>query len=382
MIIRGGKIYAHHQLLADHEVIIHEGIITAVQPNSHTPADVQLKEDEFLLPGFLDLHIHGARGQDVMDATPQSLQILSDALLQEGVVGYLATTMTESIPKIEAALQACFEFKKTQTQGAELIGVHLEGPFLSEAFMGAQCGDHLKAPDVALLKKWQQQFPRLIRLITIAPELPNAIELIQYARSQNIVVSIGHTQASFAETKCGIDAGATHATHLFNAMSGIHHRTPGAAAALLCDDRVIAELIVDGAHVVPEMIQFTVRCKGLDRLLLVTDAMRAKCLKAGTYDLGGQNVIVDDHGIARLESNGKLAGSTLTLNQALKNMQHYTKLPLTEIIPLITLQPARILGILNQGYISSGQRANLVVLNNNLDVKGTFYHGKNVYPGA
>jgi N-acetylglucosamine-6-phosphate deacetylase len=382
MIIRGGRVYYHNQFLADHEVVIKDGLITAVQPNSLASADFHLKNDELLVPGFMDLHIHGARGQDVMDANATSLQILSDALLEEGVVGYLATTMTESIPKIEAALKTCFEFQRNQTQGAELLGVHLEGPFLSQAFMGAQCGDHLKIPDIALLKKWQQQFPDLIRLITIAPELPHAIEFIQYARSQNIVVSIGHTAANFAETKCGIDAGATHATHLFNAMSGVHHREPGAAAALLSDDRVIAELIVDGAHVAPEMIQFTVQCKGLDHLLLVTDAMRAKCLKAGIYDLGGQNVAVDDYGIARLQSNGKLAGSTLQLNKALKNMHQYTGLPLTELIPLITIQPASILKILNQGYISSGQIANLVVLNNNFDVKGTFYHGKIVYQCA
>ena len=382
MIIRGGRIYYHNQFIADHEIVILDGIITSVQPSSDTPADFYLKDDELLAPGFIDLHIHGARGHDVMDASLESLQTLSDALLEEGVVGYLATTMTESIPAIEAALKTCFEFKKIQTQGAELIGVHLEGPFLSRAFMGAQCGDHLKTPDIALLKQWQLQFPGLIRLITIAPELPNAIEFIQYARSQDIVVSIGHTAANFTETKCGIDAGATYATHLFNAMSGIHHRTPGAAAALLCDDRVIAELVVDGAHVVPEMIQFTVQCKGLDHLILVTDAMRAKCLKAGIYDLGGQNVAVDDQGIARLQSNGKLAGSTLQINKALKNMHDYTGLPLTELIPLVTIQPVNILRILNQGYISPGQMANLVVLNNNLDVKGTFYHGKIVYLGA
>lgn len=383
MIIRGGNIYYQNNFVQNHEIIINDEVITDIHPSSTKAlAEITLKESDLLVPGFTDLHIHGAKGHDVMDGSIGSLQAIADALLCEGVTGFLATTMTEATDTIEAALTACAEFKKNQQHGAELLGVHLEGPFLSKEYMGAQSGKYLQAPNSKLLESWLTRFPNLIKLITLAPELPNAMEFIKLARSQNIIVSIGHTAADFAMTRQAIDAGAHYATHLYNAMSGIHHRTPGAAAAILCDQRVTAELIVDGVHVAPEMIEFTVKCKGLDHLVLITDAMRAKCLKAGVYDLGGQNVIVDDSGTACLERNGKLAGSTLRLNQALKNLQNFTQLPLTELLPLVTTQPLKILGINNQGEIAQGQLANLTVLDQNLNIKGTYYHGKLCYEGA
>jgi N-acetylglucosamine-6-phosphate deacetylase len=379
MLIRGGKIYHRNKFLKNYEVVIDNDLISELRPLSTEPADMLLAPGDMLVSGFTDLHLHGANGKDVMDGEIDSLQVIANTLLEEGVTGFLATTMTETTEKITKALHACAQFKKNQVHGANLLGVHLEGPFLSAAYMGAQHGDYLQAPNINLLKQWQTQFPDLIKLITIAPELPDALEFIAYAHRQGIVVSIGHTAADFNMTRQGIDAGARHATHLYNAMSGIHHREPGAAAALLCDDRVTAELIVDGMHVVPEMIQFTVACKDLKQLILVTDAMRAKCLKSGMYDLGGQNVVVNDEGIARLQSNDKLAGSTLCLNQALKNMQMFTQLPLKKILPLVSTQPLKILNISDQGHIDSGQKANLVILNKELEVKATFHHGKLVY---
>lgn len=379
MLIRGGKFFIQQQLISGHELLVEDKLIRTIQTESNSYADIILAEDDILTPSFTDLHIHGACGKDVMDGSIEALQIIAEALLREGVTGFLATTMTEPLDKIEAALNACHEFRAKQTHGARLLGVHLEGPFLSQKYMGAQCGDHLQLPDVALLKKWLKQFPDLIKLITIAPELPKALDFIEYAVKQGIVISVGHTNANFLETEQAINAGSTYATHLYNAMSGIHHRTPGAAAAILMDDRVTAELILDGAHVSPEMVRFTVKCKGLPHLILVTDAMRAKCLKAGVYDLGGQNVKVDDQGIARLVSNEKLAGSTLKLNQALKNMHDFTHLPLSQLLPLVTERPLHLLKISTSGMIASGQLANLVILNKELKIKGVIHHGSLVY---
>lgn len=380
MIVRGGQIYYQDQFVRDHEVVIAKEYITEVRSIDPTvSADITLNDDELLLPSFTDLHIHGANGRDVMDASFDSLQIIADALLREGVTGFLATTMTESLEKIEAALACCYQFRAQQKKGAVLLGVHLEGPFLAEKYMGAQCGNYLQPPEISLLKTWQKKFPGLIKLITIAPELPGALEFIRYARSEGIVLSIGHTAASFSETLQGVDAGASYATHLFNAMSGVHHREPGAAAAILYDERVCAEIILDGAHLVPEMVNFCVKCKGLEHLILVTDAMRAKCLKAGVYDLGGQDVVVDAQGIARLKSNDKLAGSTLRLNQALFNMHQFTHLPLAQLIPLISLRPTEVLQLSSQGLISPQYYANLVIADQNLNVKETLYHGTSAW---
>lgn len=376
-ILRGGQIFYRGQFVRDHEVVIENEIIAEIRPiHSKDTASIDLEAHDYLVPAFTDLHIHGANGRDVMDARTESLQIIADTLLQEGVTGFLATTMTESLEKIEAALSACYEFRKNQKSGAALLGVHLEGPFLSEQYMGAQCGDYLRSPDISLLIKWQKKFPDLIKLITIAPELPGAVDFIRYARSEGIIISVGHTSATFAETMQGIDAGASYATHLFNAMSGVHHREPGAAAAILYDERIIAELILDGAHLVPEMVNFCVKCKGLAHLILVTDAMRAKCLKAGVYDLGGQNVVVNEDGIARLQNNGRLAGSTLRLNQALRNMQKFTQLPLSLLVPLVSSRPCEVLNLTLQGQILPKFKANLVILDSSLNVKETIYHGQ------
>lgn len=375
MLIRGGKIYYQQQLMTGYEVVINNDVISAVRPNTHEIADMILNDEEVLAPSFTDLHIHGARNKDVMDAAQDSLQVIADTLLEEGVTGFLATTMTQSIDRIEAALKAGYEFQATQKKGARVLGMHLEGPFLSVAHKGAQRGEHLKNPDIQLLQKWQKQFPGLIKLITIAPELPHALAFTEYACSQGIVVSIGHTAATFAETEQSINAGASHATHLYNAMSGLDHTKPGAALAILMDNRVTAELIVDGVHIMPEMVKFTAQCKGLEHLILITDAMRAKCAKAGIYDLGGQDVVVDDHGVARLKSNGKLAGSTLTLNNALKNMHKFTHLGLEKILPLVTTQPLKILKITSSGTIAPGQKANLVILNKEFKITGVIFDG-------
>ncbi len=370
-------VMQHHQTL-----LVENGLIKSIRPSEpQTHHDLTLHESQILIPGMIDLHIHGAHGCDVMDGTPESLSTISKTLAAEGVTGFLATTMTESIERIETAISNSLYCQKNQLdqQGAEILGLHLEGPFLSKAFMGAQCEDHLRTPDPTLLAAWQHRAEGSIKILTLAPELDNALALIKAAKKLGIIASIGHSAASFEQTLTAIDSGVTHATHLFNAMSGIHHRTPGAAAALLIDPRVTAEVIIDGLHIVPEMIRFIFQCKNKAQLVLVSDAMSAKCLKNGEYLFGGQTVILQDQA-ARLKKNGALAGSTLCLNQALKNARDYTGLALETLIPLVTSIPAKILQMEHSiGTIRPGKKANLAVLNADLTVHMTLREGRIVY---
>ncbi len=367
----------HHQTLT-----IQNGVITRMESAAPHPQDtLRFTAEQILIPGMIDLHIHGAKGHDVMDATRTALSSISQTLAAEGVTGFLATTMTESTARIEAAIDNSLDCQRhhLDQDGAEILGLHLEGPFLSKTFMGAQCEAYLRTPDPALLEAWQERAAGSIKLLTLAPELPHALALIQQAKKLGIVAAIGHTAATFQETLAAIDAGATHATHLFNAMSGLHHRTPGAAAALLMDERVIAELIIDGLHIAPEMIRFVFHTKKLAHLVFVTDAMHAKCLKNGEYTFGGQAVILQDQA-ARLKKNGALAGSTLCLNQALKNAHNYSGIALEKLIPCVTSIPAKILKLDHQiGTISPGKQANLTVLDAHLQVHMTLREGRIVY---
>lgn len=381
MKIKAATVFIDNDFRRDQMILIENERITSIQaakPNDS--ADYTFGPDTYVAPGLIDLHIHGAKGFDVMDGTPEALSEISVALAAEGVTGFLATTMTEPIAKIEQALQNVKNYVAQQNQqGAEILGIHLEGPFLSAEFMGAQQGDFLLAPNPTLLKKWQYDSGQCIKLMTLAPELPQALAFIHTATTLGIVVSVGHTGATFAETSAAADAGATYATHLFNAMSGVHHRKPGAAAAILMDERITAELIADGHHVAPEILKFAVKCKGLKNLVLATDAMRAKCLKHGEYELGGQSVIVEQ-GAARLKKNGVLAGSVLQLNGALRNFIDFTGLSLAACLPLVTETPARLLKLDQDiGTLSPFKKANLVVLNPLLEVLATFRQGQLIY---
>jgi N-acetylglucosamine-6-phosphate deacetylase len=326
---------------------------------------------------MIDLHIHGAKGKDVMDGSLEAFSVISHALACEGVTGYLATTMTASNERIEKILALVPEAMKNP-DGAAMLGIHLEGPFIAKDKMGAQSGDLTQHPDPELVKKWQSLAQDSIRLVTLAPELPGALELVKVLRDMDIIVAIGHTNATYAETTAAIHAGCTHATHLFNAMRGLHQREPGAAGALLLSEKVRAELIVDGLHLHPAIVQLALQMKSKDRLLLVTDAMRAKCLGDGEYELGGQAVTVRENKAAL--ADGTLAGSTLRMPQAIKNMMAFTGCALAEAILMAAYNPAHALGLEDRkGSIDVGKDADLVVLGPELDVRLTMREGREIF---
>jgi N-acetylglucosamine-6-phosphate deacetylase len=376
-IFTGMQILCNNTWLSDHAVIIENGkiqkIIAKKLLNDLSGTVHEFAADDYLLPGLIDLHIHGAAGHDVMDGSVEALTAISESLAREGVTGFLATTMTASHERIASVLKTIARAMSAK-QGAAILGAHLEGPFISSAKMGAQRGDDICHPDAALLASWQELAKGAIKLVTLAPELPDALSLIKKIREMGVVASIGHTNATYAETKAAVDAGCTHATHLFNAMRGIHQREPGALGALLLAENINAELIVDGLHLHPAIVELTMRLKGKDKLLLVTDAMRAKCLGDGEYDLGGQTVAVRSN-VAML-ADGTLAGSTLSMPEAIKNIVQFTQCPLADAINMASLNPARILGIQqHKGSIAEGKDADLVVMNASLEVMMTMREG-------
>ncbi|BAU29083.1 N-acetylglucosamine 6-phosphate deacetylase [Aneurinibacillus soli] len=333
-----------------------------------------------LVPGFIDVHIHGAAGADVMDENLAALQTIASALPAEGTTSFLATTMTQEAKKIERALMNVREYRRTYMNPgqAEVLGVHLEGPFLSPQRAGAQPTRHMCHPDREQFQKWQEAADGAIRLVTMAPELPDALAFIRYLCESGVTVSVGHSDATSAQVKAAADAGATHATHLFNAMRGLHHREPGVAGAVLLDERIAAELIADGIHIVPEMVQLAWRMKGAEKLLLVTDAMRAKCLGSGTYELGGQQVNVQD-GQAIL-ADGTLAGSILRMGEAFANVQAFTGCTLADAVRMAAVNPAKQIGVFDRkGSIEPGKDADLVVLNERDEVVLTMCRGEVAY---
>ncbi|MDF2557595.1 MAG: nagA [Bacillales bacterium] len=372
-IIENGYIY-----LEDHK-IGQFGLMENL--HEYDKADIfDLKHSGFVLPGFIDIHIHGADGADTMDSTEESLKRIAKKITEEGTTSFLTTTMTQSNTLIETALLHVKQYMKDSNPNgeAEVLGIHLEGPFINVKKAGAQPKEFITEPSIERFQKWQTISGGNIRLITIAPEMEGSLELIKYLSSNNVVVSLGHSDASFDEANMAVEAGATHVTHLFNAMSGLDHREPGLAAAALVLDELNVELITDGIHVHPKMIEFAINAKGSDKAILVTDAMCAKGLRDGEYALGGQKVNVNGHE-ARL-ADGTLAGSVLLMSEAIRNVIDFTRLPLDEVVKLATANPAKLLGIYERkGSISIGKDADITVIDENFNVILTICRGKIAY---
>lgn len=382
IIITGAQILFEQKWLTKHALVIEDNIITAIVPDHmikhHLPAiKYEFAPDHYLVPGFIDLHIHGANGKDVMDGDPEGLVVISNTLAREGVTGFLATTLSAGQNELENILQVIVE-TSPRVEGAAILGIHLEGPFIAPEKVGAHDVNMVQNPEPELLKKWQRLADGNIKIITLAPELPDALMLIDSALKLKMIVSIGHTNATYKETEAAIAAGATQATHLFNAMRGLHQREPGAITALLLADDVSVELIMDGLHLHPTLAQLVLRLKGKDHIFLVTDAMRGKGLVDGEYQLGNNQVTVNK-GKAEL-SDGTLAGSTLRMPQAIKNMVSYSKCSLIDAILMATRNPAHALDLYHRkGSIEMHKDADVVVLNKNFAVVLTLREGKEVF---
>ncbi|WP_445486787.1 N-acetylglucosamine-6-phosphate deacetylase [Niallia sp. 03133] len=377
-------IYIEDRIINNGYLVTKNGAIDSYGEMAEYKADTIQADQIFtfeetykLIPGMVDIHIHGANDADVMDAALDSLNKMANILPKEGTTSFLATTMTQGEQEIEAALKNAADYIKQENQAgkAEIVGIHLEGPFINAKRAGAQPLEAIQKPDIDLFIKWQNIAEGNIRLVTMAPEEENGLNLIAHLKETDVVPSMGHTDAIYEEVKRGMEAGVIHVTHLYNGMRGLHHRDPGAAGASLLHKELTTEIIVDGIHIHPEVVNLTFQQKGKEGIILITDSMRAKWLEDGISSLGGQKVIVKS-GKALLE-NGSLAGSTLKMNDAITNMMSFTGCSLEDAVYMGAYNPARQIGILDRkGSIQSGKDADLVVLNGENKVVMTICRGQ------
>ncbi len=370
--IINGKIILNDSIM-EQKIILFEDKILDITDDLPDQVEIIDAKGAYVGAGLIDIHIHGAGGADVMDANDDTIETISQLLVKFGVTSFLPTTMTMSQEKIECALNQIRIGMNGHYKGAKVLGCHLEGPFISETYKGAQNKAFIQKPNMT----WIEPFQDVIKLITLAPEVDEGYEFIKAMKLKtDIKLSMGHTSTTFAKAKEAIQLGISHATHTFNGMSGFNHREPGAVGAILMSD-VSAELIADKIHVNPEIFEWFYQVKS-GNIVLITDSMRAGCMPDGVYDLGGQEVIVEN-GSARLRT-GSLAGSVLTLNKAVRNFYEETTLSLPAVYQLASLNAARSIGVEDcKGSIEIGKDADLVIWDEALEALVTIVEGKIVY---
>lgn len=342
----------------------------AIPPGART---VDLGE-RILAPGFVDIHIHGAAGHDVMEATPESLEAVAAFVLRHGTTSFVPTTLSAPsevlLPSLEGLGKAIGSWKKRTSRSvllAEPLGIHLEGPFLSVACRGVHPREHLQPPSLELFHQLLAAADGAVRILTLAPELEGASELLAAAIKEGVRVAIGHSNASYEQAIRALDAGSAHAVHVFNAMRPFAHRDPGILGAILTDDRVLAEVIADGVHVAPPALRLLLRSKTPSRIALITDAVSATGMAPGQYRLGSMDILVaaDAHTgqFACRNREGKLAGSVLTQDRAVQNMMQLAGVTLREAVLMASYVPAGMAGVADRkGLLRPGADADLVVL--------------------
>ena len=361
---------------------IEDGLISQVSSRSSAQLPAHGGElnfpDGIIVPGFLDLHIHGGAGVDLMNASPADLDRFGAFLATRGVTGYFPTTVAApmddtclALDRFADAIEVRIAANNSKQASARPLGIHLEGPFLSQQRCGVHLPENLRLPTLAAFDRLWQAARGHVRMMTIAPELPGALEVISAAASRNVLVSLGHSDADSAATLAAIAAGARHATHTFNAMRPLDHREPGILGEALTNSALSADIIADGIHVAPAIIGMFFQLKGPERSVLITDATSATGMPDGRYKLGAMEVEVKD---GRCMLGGKLAGSVLTMDAAVRNTMRFAGLSLQQAVRSATLNPARATGFA-LGALHAGAEANLTVLSPQGEVITTISNG-------
>ena len=341
--------------------------------------EIVLPDNAIVLPGFIDQHVHGAGGSDGMDGTVEDISIIANTLAKEGTTSFLVTTMTQSKENILKAMHAVQEYREADKKdGARVVGIHLEGPFIAAAHKGAQPLEYVATPDVSVFDEYNQASGNAIKIVSLAPEIDGADTLIKHLAENGVVASIGHTGAKYKDVENAVSVGAKNVTHTYNAQSALHHREIGVVGSAMLINELNCELIADTIHVSVPAMRLLVKNKHTDKISLITDAMRAKGIPDGESELGGQKVFVKN-GEARL-ADGTLAGSVLRMNKAIENVVTKVGVPFTQAVDYATINPARLLGIDNEaGSIKVGKRADFTVLNDKYEVLLTIRGGEIVY---
>jgi N-acetylglucosamine-6-phosphate deacetylase len=372
-------------------VIVEHGRILEISPRNRRqlPAGVSISDlgDHVIAPGYVDLHIHGSAGFDVMDDIPDALPAIEQLIARHGVTSYFPTTVTASMDKTLRALERLADAIEARERDREHarerhpavgkpralpLGIHLEGPFISHARRGVHPPENLLAPTLALFERFWQAARSRIRMMTIAPELEGAPEVIAEAARRGVCVSLGHSDADFAATERGIAAGARHATHTFNAMRPLDHRSPGILGAVLTDRRLTADIVADGVHLDPAIVKLFANAKGPTQTVLITDAISATGMPDGRYRLGSFEVDVRD---GKCTADGRLAGSVLTMDRAVRNLARFAEWDLAQAVVAASQNPARVARISNKGALTVGADADFVILNTEGEVLRTFIGG-------
>jgi len=369
------EVYTPKGIELNQVVVVENGKIAAISATVPTDCEVIDLAGQALMPGFVDIHIHGRHGHDVMDATDAALEGIAQALPSTGVTAWVGTTVTAPWQDIITSLTKMRSYITIgQEQGAELLGSFLEGPYFTERHRGSHPSKLLKSPEQGELEELKAVAGESLLRVAIAPEADDAMASIKWLTANNIKTSVAHTNANFTQVTEAFELGADCGVHLFNGMSGLHHREPGCCGAVLYHD-MLAELIADGIHVNPVMMQLAYRMKGYEKIALITDCMRAGGLEDGPYQLGAQIVNVKN-GEARTD-DGSLAGSTCSLDQAIRNMVFTAGVPAWEAVQMATSVPALYLDLADRlGSIAVGMDASLTVMNKELQVQGTLIKGK------
>lgn len=378
--IIGGKIILENEVLVGKVLIFSDKIVDIIDHENFaekSPAH-ELKiidaDGKYVSPGFIDIHIHGSGGKDTMDGEIADLKTISETIAKSGVTGFLPTTMTMEKAKIYKALDSIKLAIQENFKGAKILGAHMEGPFISPKYKGAQNKDYILKPDFKFIKNYIDS----IKIITMAPEEDFQFEFIKSVKTNSdIVLAMGHTNSNYETALEAVRVGISNASHIFNAMRPFHHRDPGVAGAVLKTD-ITFELIADTLHIHPAVFQILLNAKGKDKMILITDSMRASSMLEGNWELGGQHVVVD-HNSARL-TDGTLAGSILTLNKAVFNILKYTNLEIYEAVALASLNPAKLINMDNsKGSIKIGKDADLIIYDEDLNVDLSIAGGKVIY---
>jgi N-acetylglucosamine-6-phosphate deacetylase len=366
-VLEGGKVFVEGQTIA--------GVFPSAKGRSPEEAEVIDYGDHYITPGLIDLHLHGAVGRDFMDGSGAGLQEIAAYLARTGVTGFVVTTLAAPLPRIRDAVMAV-QSALAQPMSSEILGLHLEGPFLSFEKKGAQNPEFIGPIDPEIMEDILELCAGFKTIITVAPEAGDNMNFIAGLRNGGLTVSIGHSAASYELAMTSFGRGITHATHLYNAMSGFLPREPGVIGAVLDSDEVMAELIADGVHVHPAALRMAIRQKGVERICLITDSLNAAGLGDGNYQVGGLDVVVKS-GQARLKDGGALAGSVLTLNRAVRNIIEWTGVSVSQAVNMASLNPACVLGLERRlGSIEPGKLANLAVFDRNFKAVATILKGR------